>query len=333
MKKEIFIHIIIWLIYAGYNLTDNYLNARAYFYPGELFLTYSILAGIFYIHAFFIFPFYYRKNNFLFWLFVIIAWALFLAGNYLIEGVYAVKFYGATPIKNPGFTNYVIPVSWYFFQFVLYALGYYYAKKAIQRQKEIRILEKEKYEREISFLNAQNSPHFMFNTLNQLYDKAYEASPELAEDIMNLSDVMRYSIRKPDADGLVPLEEEVEYIEKMIHISKSRFNNNLHIIFEKEGSSQGIRIVPHILMTIVENIFKHGDLKNANFPVYIALKVNESAILFSTTNKKRQGPKVLGYSLGEEFIRKSLAITYQDKYSFSVDDKEDAYYTKLEIAI
>lgn len=191
-------------------------------------------------------------------------------------------------------------------------------------------LEVEKSSANLNFLKAQINPHFLHNTLNFLYAKSLPYSPELSEGILTLSDIMRYALSEGNArNGMAPLKDEIEHVWNVIKINQLRFSNRLNVQFSVEGTVSGVNIIPFVLITIVENAFKHGDLKDQQHPINISLKVGEGRLHFSCRNKKKTGPKELSTGVGLENIRKRLELAYGSHYQFNVKDEADFYTTDL----
>jgi two-component system, LytTR family, sensor kinase len=218
----------------------------------------------------------------------------------------------------------------------LFAYGTY----LYESQKERRILEAQKMQLEIqisqanfNFLKAQINPHFLHNTLNFLYAKSLPYSPELSEGILTLSDIMRYALDQGNQkDGKAPLKDEIEHVNNVIKISQLRFSNQLHVNFEVSGSVEGATIIPFVLITLVENAFKHGDLKDPAHPIDIRLRIDRKKLHFYCRNKKKPGgAKPLSTGIGLENIQKRLQMAYGDKHSFQVKDELSFYTTELTI--
>jgi LytS/YehU family sensor histidine kinase len=206
-------------------------------------------------------------------------------------------------------------------------------------KKRQKILEEQKLQLEIekssanlNFLKAQINPHFLHNTLNFLYAKSLPYSPELSEGILTLSDIMRYALSEGNArDGKAPLKDELEHVWNVIKINQLRFSNTLNVEFTVIGLVDGISIIPFVLITIVENAFKHGDLKNENAPIEIKIEVKNNQLKFSCRNKKKSGPKELSTGVGLDNIRKRLDLAYGENYHFDIKDNNEFYSTELTI--
>ncbi len=192
------------------------------------------------------------------------------------------------------------------------------------------ILEAQIYQANFNFLKAQINPHFLHNTLNFLYAKSLPYSSELSEGILTLSDIMRYALSQGNQkDGKTPLEDEIEHVRNVIKINQLRYRNKLKVNLEVVGDIRGATIIPFVLITLVENAFKHGDLKNKDYPIDIKVKVESNKLYFYSNNKKRSGPKQLSTGIGLGNIKKRLEIAYSDKYEFTVQDELEFYTAKL----
>ncbi len=206
-------------------------------------------------------------------------------------------------------------------------------------KKQQKILEEQKMQLEIeksqanfNFLKAQINPHFLHNTLNFLYAKSLPYSPELSEGILTLSDIMRYALSEGNArDGKAPLSDEIEHVRNVIKINQLRFSNKLNVEFTVEGVINGAEIIPFVLITLVENAFKHGDLKTSDHPIVIRIEVKDGQLYFYCRNKKKTGPKELSTGIGLDNIRKRLELAYGDRFVFHVLDEEIFYTTELTI--
>ncbi|MBX0293003.1 sensor histidine kinase [Hymenobacter sp. HSC-4F20] len=230
--------------------------------------------------------------------------------------------------------------------FFLLSLGYFFAVHSIsterQRRKlaEIRI-EKEQLlretettlkELEINNLRNQINPHFLYNSLNILYSQVYPVSKKAAHGILLLSDIMRYALRD-DASGKVMLEEEVQHLKNYIEMNQLRFNNSWQIKLEITGNLGFRMIIPLLLITFVENSFKHGDLLDPEHPLIIRITVENDNLTFFSRNKKRNGKKEKSTSLGLENTKKRLAIKYPNAHTLELKDELDFYTCVLHLKL
>lgn len=222
--------------------------------------------------------------------------------------------------------------------YFIFAAAYFYLQTSIQKQKDLvksneekAAKEQERLQLENIALRAQINPHFLYNTLGFLYSKALPYSDELSDGIMRLSEMMQYSIKPHDASGRVRLEDEIAHIENVLEINKLRFNQSIYIDFIYEGSLTNAKIVPLILLTLVENVLKHGQLNEPEYPATIHLKLEGGQLTFITHNKKRSGPKEHSTSIGLNNTRKRLESTYGQHFSLTTKEQGDYFTTMLVI--
>jgi two-component system LytT family sensor kinase len=205
-------------------------------------------------------------------------------------------------------------------------------KQRKQLEAQTLQLEVEKAAAHLNFLKAQINPHFLHNTLNFLYARSLPYSPELSEGILTLSDIMRYALNESNIKaGQAALKDEIEHVRNVIRIHELRFNNELYVNFEVNGIVNGTTIVPFVLITIVENAFKHGELRNKEYPVEIKLNLENDQLYFYCRNKKKTGPKEFSTGIGLDNIKKQLDLSYGNRYIFSVKDEPEFYTTQLTI--
>jgi sensor histidine kinase YesM len=113
-----------------------------------------------------------------------------------------------------------------------------------------------------------------------------------------------------------------------------RFDNSLQVHFTLNGSPDGRRILPFVLITLVENAFKHGDLRNTDHPVKITLDIlDDGQLRFTCTNKKKTGPKELSTGIGLDNTRKRLELSYGENYSLYIKDQREIFTVDLIITL
>ena len=155
-------------------------------------------------------------------------------------------------------------------------------------QVEIQKLKSEKVEAELKFLKAQLHPHFLFNTLNNLYALTLERSDKAADVVLKLSDLLDYVLYECDAE-LVPLEKEIKQIDNYVELERLRFGPRLEINYKLGEFPSHLTIPPMSLMTLVENSFKHGVSKSMdNSWIKIDLKADSQSLVFRIKNPKRK---------------------------------------------
>lgn len=198
------------------------------------------------------------------------------------------------------------------------------------RKKEV---ENEKLTAELNFLKAQINPHFLFNTLNNLYYLVYTKSDNATEVIAKLSQMMRYMIYDSNHPK-VQLDKELEYMHNYIALERLRLNNEIPIRFEIEGETAGIEIAPLIFITFLENAFKHG--VSSNRPgawVDIHIGLDGKACNYTVENSKLDiSPNADGKSgIGLQNVRRRLELSYPDQYELKTEESPDRYKVQLKI--
>lgn len=186
----------------------------------------------------------------------------------------------------------------------------YYKRKELQQEFQMHRLEAE-----LRFLKTQVNPHFLFNTLNNLYSLAYIGSEHTAPTIMKLSEMMRYMLYESDSEQ-VPLEKEINYLNNFIELQKLKTEEEQKIFFRVEGDPTGLRIPPLLFVPLFENAFKHGNLEDGGW-LKSKLKIKENVLTFSMENSfsEQQKKDDVG-GIGLENVKKRLALLFPQKHEF-----------------
>ncbi len=225
--------------------------------------------------------------------------------------------------RDPGtyFTFFFSGITVFVLSFIFrLAIAYFMMKQA----SEEALLQRSQFE--LRLLRAQVQPHFLFNTLNNMYYEAYLDSPRTALLIERLSDIMRYFVDQSMLDT-VSLGTEVQFLDNYIALEKIRIKPEPAIGFEKQFDA-GITVPPMLLMTFVENIFKHGiDKISGCNTIAISLVQANGYLCFSTKNaiNKHAGPSASD-GLGLKNLRARLSILYNENYELATGS-DGQYYT------
>ena len=188
-------------------------------------------------------------------------------------------------------------------------------------------------EAQLQFLRAQINPHFLFNTLHNIYSLAVVRSPQTADRVMQLSKLLRYVVYDSQAEQ-IPLETEIDHIEQYLQLFKMRSEEPLDITFQINGAIEGLRLEPMMLIPLVENCCKHADF-DTNEKAYIRLEltIEKDWLHFRTANTKndqdRQKDKVGG--VGLENLRQRLELLYPNMHQFAVQDTPETFEVSLSI--
>ncbi|MCT4697804.1 sensor histidine kinase [Tenacibaculum haliotis] len=182
-------------------------------------------------------------------------------------------------------------------------------------------------EQEVKFLKMQIHPHFLFNTLNTLYGfalKKADDAPEMILKLSNLLDYILYQVDKP----FVFLEDEISHIENYISLEKMRFQDSLHVNFNKEIHQDNILIAPMLLLPFVENSFKHGTQINGILRVDINLKTTDNSLFFDIKNSTKDSLDSKK-GIGLENIKKRLEMLYGKSCQLNISQTKNSYKVEL----
>lgn len=216
-------------------------------------------------------------------------------------------------------------------------------RKQQERQHE---LERSNYQLEINFLKSQTNPHFLFNTLNNIYSSVYFKDEKALEQIADLSEMMQYTLYAT-RDSLVPVEQELQFLEHYINLEKNRFNeNDIAIQFDfNYENMEGFKIAPLLLFPFVENAFKYGPSQNKkNSSLYARAEMKNGSLHFFVENSKSKpsfhsSPKgkvivrdqlVIG-GIGVASTARRLSLLYKDKHELIIHDNPGSYSVFLKI--
>lgn len=193
-----------------------------------------------------------------------------------------------------------------------------------ERQK----LEQERNEAKIQALKTQINPHFIFNTLNNIYSLVYQNSEKALPAIEELSQLLRYSTKDLEKN-FIPLEKEIGYLESLIELEKLRLKNPELLMIEKKISHPNLDISPMLLVPFVENAFKHGDFSGKGFTMKISDDGQNLNFHLQNFKKQRSKDSLSGIGIGN--VKKRLEILYPKKHELNINETETEFSVDLKI--
>lgn len=349
-------HLLFWVFWGGYFSLVRYFNPLVYMTTGRFpDLLRSVAEGIFFLLPqtflvypllYFVLPKYIFKHKYLkgvLWglfffilsmfihaiILLYIPWdkvpwistsKLFLTTDTFPQKVlmaYLASFQGAL-------TGAALAASFKMFK-------HYYLKNLRNHQ-----LVKENSEAQLRLLMAQVHPHFMFNTLNNIYSQAQIESPRSAKMILELSHIMRYVIDE-GKKSKVPLESELQLIVDYLNLEKVRYDTKLDLHYSFPNDVEHLQIAPLLLLPLVENCFKHGASKMINNP-WINIKaeiIDDSTFLIKLMNGKKTSTdrNNIRVGTGLENVQHRLNLLYHNNHTFNITDEEDVFIVNLSIEL
>lgn len=193
---------------------------------------------------------------------------------------------------------------------------------------------REKLQSELNFLRAQTNPHFLFNTLNNLYVLARKKSDRTADAIMMLSKIMRfvlYECRSPR----IAVSDESKIIQDYIELEKLRYNNRLSVHFTENIEQAGGSIAPLLLLPFVENSFKHGaNSTTGDASIAVDLNLKNNILDFKVQNTVEVGERHSNSEgIGLKNVQRQLDLIYPDRYDLSIEQENGTYTVNLQIKL
>ena len=216
------------------------------------------------------------------------------------------------------------------------SLAYFFLKEWSRVEKMRSELAAVQLDTEVKFLKSQVNPHFLFNTLNNLFSMAQKkGNDDLADGISKLSGMMRYMIYESNEEH-VPLKKEIEYLENCILLNELRYaEGEAKVLFNYPEQTEGIFVAPMLFIPFVENAFKHGVAIGRSSEIDISIAVADKKLTFTCENtiysvKKMDDEKS---GIGLENVKRRLALLYPGKYKLSINNADNRYIVNLGITI
>lgn len=234
------------------------------------------------------------------------------------------------PVHDDDF-SFLLPVKHFIFLYtavILFSI-------LLRTRMKLQETESLRHDAEIGTLKNQINPHFLFNTLNNIYAFAIrEKSPTTASSILKLSAMMRYVVTETHEE-LVPLTKEIAYTNDYIDLQKMRLTDTLKLSYRVTGVVAGQKIAPVILMPFIENAFKHGVNPDKESFVNVLIHVEGNSLELTVENQKVKNTTELHTrsGVGIENTKARLEHLYPKKYNLSVTESESLYQVKLNLQL
>jgi len=287
------------------------------------------LVGLVYLNLYLLIPkFFVTKRYFTYLLTVVVAF---------IGTAVLIKLIHNTPTPTPAASLYalgkiiMLNISPVFFVAAFIKLWQLWYRQIQMNQ----LIMEEKLKAELNYLKAQVHPHFLFNTLNNLYSLTLSRSEEASKVVLKLSALMRYMVNDCKEEK-ISLEKEVQYMASYIELEKIRFDQRLEISFNILNDIKGPIITPLLLLPFIENSFKHGPSADTEKAwITIDLMVKEGVLFFKVENSKgvenNNGEMYCSNGFGLKNVERRLALLYPGRYSLEKKDDPEYYAIDLKL--
>ena len=323
--QSLLYHFLFWVIYFivnAYLWQTFYITYNENTLYGITHLPVKIIAV--YMNFFLLTQFFFRKKYIAFF-------SLFLV-NLVLAGYLQTYISTGGNFTYESLTQFSLPVcSVVLLSSVLVIIHQFFIQLRESKQLEI-----EKIKTELSFLKAQFQPHFLFNTLNNIYSLTIDNSQLAGKSILQLSGLLRYVLYESDTEK-VDLQKEINYLRDYIELERLRFASRMEISFNISGNITDKKIAPILLIPFLENAFKHASNKlNEKIWITVDLIVKEKNLSFTVENSVYPEGKTQMHSdhsgIGLENVKRRLALLCEN-YTLNNELKENYYHSFLNIPL
>lgn len=345
--KRIGQHLLFWVLFVVYQLTESISgrNLVGDYWWGDFSILHLIVTGVLmqailaYVLVYIIVPKFLDTKKYLHFGVVSLLWIYIIGAVhialyfYYFEKIYTVFMWIEKGVSVPIGTR-LTHVGFLFshLSFLVIPAIILGAIKFYKTQLTYSKIEEEKNMMELKALKNQLNPHFLFNTLNNLYSYVVTGSPKAADMVLKLSGILDYVLYKSQQSH-VPLAYEIESIENFIGLEKIRYGDRLEVNYNSSGNMEA-KVSPLIIMSIVENAFKHGASGDTNLPkIDIDIKEQDGIINCRVWNTKSDEKGELNdaykVGIGLSNIKRQLHLLYPNQHNLIVDDQSDTFTIQL----
>jgi two-component system LytT family sensor kinase len=337
------LHLLIWALFIFYETVVIGLVFSIFGHPLTYLTHYIAIFFLFYLHAGLFLPWSLKERRASFWklplvlIVEITGYILvsFLIDKLLIEG-------GVMPSSKNFELSYVYSLRMLYrgVYFLGFSTGYYFLVTYNKEKKKTNELEKQhlkyiihrqKAEQELTkaqnaFLKAQINPHLLFNTLDFIYHNIDASSSVAADAIIVLSDMMRYAVDSDRMGDFIRLGDEIEQAENLIYLSQMRKDHALGFTLKYEQEVREINFIPLVLLTLIENVFKHANLNEPGHEPLIHIYIEKQVFHMITDNLIKYQPPKSGHHMGLTNIEKRLKYAYGEEVLFRYHTDEARHF-------
>lgn len=295
-------------------------------------IIFLLCIGAFYINLLLLLPLWINKRKVSVilagWLGLIVVCSLIMVGLNHIFNIYAIKNYSLKLEYLNAFLRSClvmgIPIA--------ASVAYRSVSDWFKNEKDKRQMETLQLKTELAFLKSQINPHFLFNTLNNIYTLAFQQSDRTADAVARLSGMMRYLLYD-SRDEYVPFNKEVECIDQLIALQQLRVRGEMALIYEVKGEQDHSLIAPLLLLPFVEKLFKHGELGESKDPAVVRISLVDGLVEFYSSNKISHHLKDETNGIGLANVIRRMELLYPGKFTLRQTKDETHFSVNLTIQI
>ncbi len=287
----------------------------------------ALIASFFYFNMLVLMPVVLKKKGWVFYVIAgIVSVVVFaLIAHYVREAFVIREIRRVSRLRTFPYIGLAFPylMAWVFSTSVKFSMDY------LGLERKRKESENENLKSELALLRSQISPHFMFNVLNSLTALARKKSDGLEPIIIKLSQLMRYTIYHSTIPK-VDLQTELEYLENYIDLQRLRFGHHIEINFVKNVTQPDFKIEPMLLISFVENAFKHGSGLVTNPAIHISIECKEGVLKFNVKNKfVADAERDSTHGVGLKNVKRRLELLYEHQYDLKITDEVPWFIVNL----
>ncbi|MDO5972378.1 sensor histidine kinase [Flavivirga aquimarina] len=313
-SSQILVHILFWMLFIFVSL---FLFSDFYWKENPFLQYLTLLVVIVYGNNILLLPFFVRKRMYILYTFV------FAAISFLATQLYCYAFANCGCSIFKCLSDYLwqslVPLIFFSFIWILY--------RFIDKENQVEAIKKQHADMELKFLKSQINPHVLFNNLNTIYSYSLEKPNEVPEMILMLSDNLKHVLYESNSKT-ISLEKEIRFIDNYMKFQMLRTEGTKHVDYVKNIDSYSHQIAPLLLITIIENAFKHSVL---NSDVSILIKVKNSILECVCENDyDKEKVSTTDFRIGLQNLEKRLGLIYKNTYELKID-KGDTFKVHLKL--
>lgn len=314
--SKILIHLLFWALFVFISL---FVFSNYYWAENPFLQYFFILVAIVYVNNGFLLPYFIRKKYY--FLYVLIIGLIAFLGTQAYCNFFAQCGCSIMKCLSDYLWQTLVPIVFFSFIWMLYSY--------LEKEEEVRLIQEKNTEIELQFLKSQINPHVLFNNLNTIYSYALEEPKKVPDMVLMLSDNLKHVLYESNTTH-VSLEKELDYITNYIAFQKIRTENIKKVVFKKQIDSMNHKIAPLLLITLIENAFKHSASKST---IEISIAVKNGILLFHSRNTIGSVDNINSSNkIGLANLKKRLKLLYKDRYEFAITETED-YNVQLKLEL
>lgn len=345
------LHLLIWTLFIFYETALVAVIFDVFANPIVYLVHYAIIISMFYLHGDIVLPWLMSKGRAfksLVIIAVIVQMTVYIIMHYLAD--LAMIEVDLLQYKGRYELNFAVIARNLYrgLYFMGFSTGYYYLKKYLYERRERQLVENNRLKdiiriqeitqllanAENKFLKAQINPHFLFNTLDFIYHESQRTAPLAGEAILRLAQIMRYALSSEEKEFSSHLAQEIEQVNNLIYLNQIVSSREQFVSFDYPDKLEDIQLPPLILLTLVENVFKHGEIYDEKSEANIGLYISDESIVLQTENLAKSYSTSEQSNLGLANITRRLTLAFGENASFQYGLHTDGYFrAKVEVKL